>query len=280
MALSPNDPVWQVACEGDRDRYFGALLAPQDERAGLMALAAFNGDLVRIAESTSEPQLGEIRLQWWREALERLAAGAAGGSPVADALGAALKERIGLILLLKGVVEARAFDVAGGVMADEQALDAYLFKTQGALFRAAASLVSAPDHPVLDAAAQAGLAYGKTRLLCLLPHDLARGRVFLPRDVLARHGIDAAGVLADPDVPGVAAVCDELREGAKLLEARARRALRDCSAAIRRAVLPFALTRAELAALEPKGGRVGGPSRVSPLGRLYRLVWAGLRGHL
>ena len=43
-----------------------------------------------MAELVSEPGLGAIRLQWWRDAIERAASGEAIGHPVADAFGETL----------------------------------------------------------------------------------------------------------------------------------------------------------------------------------------------
>ena len=53
----------------DRDRYLTATLAPADRREALFALYAFNLEIARTREVISEPMVGQIRLQWWREAI-------------------------------------------------------------------------------------------------------------------------------------------------------------------------------------------------------------------
>ena len=65
------DTVRRIARSGDPDRALAALFAPRETRADLLALYAFNVELARIAEQVTEPELGAIRLQWWREALAR-----------------------------------------------------------------------------------------------------------------------------------------------------------------------------------------------------------------
>ena len=50
------------------DRYYAALFAPADARDDLIALAAFTGEIERIARQVSEAALGEIRVTWWRDA--------------------------------------------------------------------------------------------------------------------------------------------------------------------------------------------------------------------
>lgn len=63
-----------VYCEhtvrsNDEDRWLGAQYASPDARRKLLALHALGCELKRIPNIVSEPALGEIRLQWWREAL-------------------------------------------------------------------------------------------------------------------------------------------------------------------------------------------------------------------
>ena len=67
----------------DYDRYLCALFAPRRPRARLIALYALDLELARVRERVSEPLLGRIRLQWWRETL--LAGDDGGGHPVAVA---------------------------------------------------------------------------------------------------------------------------------------------------------------------------------------------------
>ncbi|HKA47116.1 MAG TPA: squalene/phytoene synthase family protein, partial [Methyloceanibacter sp.] len=61
--------VRTIARDGDPDRYLSALFAPAAARDHLLALYAFNVELARVGELVHEPQLGEIRLQWWRDVL-------------------------------------------------------------------------------------------------------------------------------------------------------------------------------------------------------------------
>src|SRR5438874_6276930 len=60
----------------DRDRYQTTLFAPAERHEALLALYAFNYEIARVRETVSEPMLGQIRLQWWREVLDAAYAGA------------------------------------------------------------------------------------------------------------------------------------------------------------------------------------------------------------
>lgn len=59
----------------DHERYLSVLWAPAAARPALFALHAFDLEQMRIVGDAREPMLAEIRLAWWREQLEQLAAG-------------------------------------------------------------------------------------------------------------------------------------------------------------------------------------------------------------
>src|SRR5215472_846603 len=60
-------PVAALVRQHDRDRFQTVLFAPAARREALFALYAFNCEIARVRESVTEPTLGRIRLQWWRE---------------------------------------------------------------------------------------------------------------------------------------------------------------------------------------------------------------------
>src|SRR5688500_7418967 len=70
----------------DKDRYLASLFAPDPLRPHVHALYAFHLELARVREQVSDPQLGEMRLQWWRDAIEGIYGGATPDTPVARAL--------------------------------------------------------------------------------------------------------------------------------------------------------------------------------------------------
>ncbi len=70
----------------DKDRYLAALFAPADQRGALFALYAFNAEVAAVRDRVREPMAGEIRLQWWRDALNGERGGRGSANPVAAAL--------------------------------------------------------------------------------------------------------------------------------------------------------------------------------------------------
>src|SRR5882724_8411411 len=86
-------PVAALVRRHDRDRFQTVLFAPAARREALFALYAFNYEIARVRESVTQPMLGQIRLEWWRE---NIAAAYRGGAvrhhPVVESLTAAIQD--------------------------------------------------------------------------------------------------------------------------------------------------------------------------------------------
>jgi len=267
--------VRTIARDGDLDRYASALFAPGACREHLFALYAFNVELARIGEQVSEPQLGEIRLQWWRDALDRASSCETTGQPVADAIGFAVRECKLSQQSLAGLIDARHFDVSVKIMPDTAALDDYLANTAGVLFKLASEVCMAggraAEPRVLDAAVRAaGIAYGLTGLMRALPVHARRGRVDIPEDGLLRRGTSPAQLLAGEESEGLTELLADLRETARAALKSARQHVAELPPAARPAFLPLALVDPYLRALQ-NVDPLREVADVNPLTRLWRL---------
>ncbi|RMD88930.1 MAG: squalene/phytoene synthase family protein, partial [Alphaproteobacteria bacterium] len=97
----------------DRDRWLTLLFAHPGDREALAALYAFNQEIARVRDRVSEPMLGAIRLEWWRESLRGIAAGTVRRHPVVEALAVAMAERDLPEAELLALVDAREQDLDG-----------------------------------------------------------------------------------------------------------------------------------------------------------------------
>lgn len=227
--------------EHDRDRWLACLLAPDAARPHLHALYAFNLEVSRVASQVTQALLGEMRLQFWVDALDGVERGDIRANPTADALLSTI-EACGLDReLFRELLQARRFDLYDEPQPDLEALDCYCDLTAGHLFRLAGRIV-AGDKASGAAAGPAGRAYGLSGLLRALPWLAAEGRIFLPPDLLARHGLDAGTIKARNNTPELRAALAELRNHARDDLARTRAVLRETReperAAYRLAALP------------------------------------------
>ena len=268
-----DETVRRIARSGDPDRALAALFAPREARADLLALCASNVELARIGEQVSEPHLGVIRLQWWRDAIDRAASGEALGHPVADAIGATLRRCRLSRRRIEAMIDAREFDVTIRIMPDRPSLDTYLESTAGALFALGAECLGARGGPLETAAREAGVAYGLTGLMRALPVHAARGLVWLPADALRRHGTSPEAVLAGKSGEGLLALLGELREQARGALVEAQRAIAQLDAEARRAFLPLSLVEPYLSALtKPGHDPLHEIAGINPLYRLWRMA--------
>lgn len=267
----------------DRDHYLASLFAPQPVRDDLMALNAFAAEIARVPDLVSEPMLGEIRLQWWRDALDTLDRGGTTGNPIADGLGAAMRSHTLSRALLLGAIDARTFDLSGEPMPDMQALKAYLQKTEGVMFELAAIIVCGekPDRDTRRVAQSAGLAWGLTKKLRLLSRDLSRGRLYLPLQEFEAKGVSPSALFEGKGSDQTSAVLRDLRTEAREALAATQAGLRDKNGNLVLAVLPCALVPPYLKALAHKSPEaLKAVADINPLRRIIRIARAAITGRL
>lgn len=176
----------------DSDRYVTALFAPSAGRADLLALYAFNLELARSREAVSEPALGLIRLQWWRDAIAECYEGRARRHMVVQPLAAAI-ERHGLSRhLFERIIDAREADFDPSPPERMEHLVAYADATSGALNLLALEVLGARDHGLEQAAAAVGRSWALTGMVRGLRHLLLTGRPPIPQNLMKKHGLTPA----------------------------------------------------------------------------------------
>jgi phytoene synthase len=197
--------------EHDRDRWLAALFAPAEFRPHLLALYAFSYETGRLPEIVREPTAGEIRLQWWREAIGGGRREEAMGSPIAAALGDTIEKCRLPLQAFDDLLAARTFDLYHDPMPDLAAFETYCGETSSLIFRLAGLILGGGERGGAEAAGHAGVAYATVGLLRALPIASARGQSYLPLDVLAKHGVAPEDVIARRDTEQLRAALAEMR---------------------------------------------------------------------
>jgi phytoene synthase len=235
----------------DKDRFLSSLFAPAEHRGALYALYAFNIEIARVRESIREPLAGEIRLQWWNDALAGKAAGDVEANPVAAALlTAAARYRLP-VELLTGLIAARRFDLYDDPMRTLADFDDYGRATSSTLIELAARILGGTEVPGLSPLAlHAGLGHAIAGLLQAFPIHAARGQLFLPLEVLERHGAGPQDVAAKPATAPLRSALAELRRQAREHLAQAGRLSTGIPDAGLPALLPVTLARPVLDRME------------------------------
>jgi phytoene synthase len=261
----------------DHDRYLCALFAPAPARGRLIALFALAFELARVRETVSERVLGEIRLQWWRDAVEGALAGAPPTHPVAEALVATGATRALSPEALARLIDARARDLDDAPPADRAALEAYAEGTGATLVALALDALEVDDATARRSARHVGIAWALTGLVRAIPFHAAQARCLLPAETLRAHGLAPGEVRAGN--PALGAAVAEVAGWARghLDVARAEPVPR----AALPTLLPASLAEAYLARLARAGHDPFAPSlAIAPLPRQLRLLWRWILGRI
>ena len=262
--------IREMAREKDPDRYLAALFVPEGARDALFALYAFNAELAQIADEVTEPTLGEIRLQWWRDAIQVAASGEATGHPVADAMGAALKARDLPATRLDSLIDARRFDVLERIMPDSASLFTYLDNTAGQAFLLACEFLGCDPETAAPAAQAAGRTYGLTGLMRAVTVHAAQNRLYLPVQSLQTGA--AERLMAGRADPAFLGLMSELRRRAREELETAKPLIRALPKEAQAAFKPLALVDPYLRALEAIEDPMAKVADINPLYRLWRLT--------
>jgi phytoene synthase len=257
-----NDPIAALVRRHDPDRFLTALFAPPQHRDALLTLYAFDHELARAREVTSEPHLALIRLHWWREVVE----GERRRHEVATPLSGLLDTGRLSPGVLSPIVDAYEVECEPCIetLAEWRT---WLLAGAGGIAVAAGQLLGAPDSERLRVG---GAAFGAARAI-RRNHALAqRGRCLLPADLLADAGTSVHEAIAAPGSPEVTSVLRRLAaEGREFLAAGQSGRMPRAYVA---AALPGVLARRDL--------RRDPTSHIGPRGLADRLAvtWSGLTG--
>ena len=257
-------------------RYASTLFVPVELRRPLLALYAFNVEVSRVREQVSQPLPGEVRLQWWTDMLLGEGHGGVAGNPVASELWEAIQTHRLPVDRLARLVEEHQFDLYNDPMPTVAALEGYASDTSSALFALAARIAGAPSGEVDHLARHAGLALGLVQAVDALPRDAARRQLFIPLQLLEKHGSGVEAVFGGKQTPQARAAIDEVIGQAQQHLEVALTLLAETMPEVRPVFLPLALVRRDLARLLRADNDPFAPPARSRFATLW-LLWRASR---
>lgn len=263
----------------DRDRYLTALYAPDARRAALFALYAFNLEIAKTRETVSEPMIGQIRLQWWREAVEGIYEGKTRQHEVCQALSRAVGEGELSRPYLDRMIDAREFDLTDEAPEDLAALERYAEESSSTLMMLALQALGGAAPEALEAARRGGIALALAGLLRAVPFHARQGRIYLPGDLCREAGVRRADILKGTPPTGLSQVVAEIARAARGHLSEARRGRAAVPRGALAALLPLAIVGASLKRIERAKFDVFHPRiEPGPAARQLRLMLAVFRG--
>lgn len=257
----PADAVADILRVLDRDRYNASLILPTEKRGAIQALWTFSAEVAAIRERVSEPGPGEIRLQWWVDALEGRGHGDVRRNPVAagllDAI-AAYRLQTGPLLRL---LAARRFDLYQDPMPDMETFEGYAGEVASVLYQYAALILNdgEPVEPG-DAAGHLGVADALIGHLRAFGYNASRAQLFLPLSVFTAHGVSEQQIFSGQASSGIGAALAQLADQANEHREKAGKAVAALPKPLRRAFASIAPLKLQLWEL----GRLSGTPFAGP----------------
>jgi presqualene diphosphate synthase len=258
--------------------YWAMRLLPPSRREAMYAIYAFCREVDDIVDSDDPPAAKQAALEQWRREIDAIYAGNSvlplGRILAADAAQFHLR-REDFLAIIDGMAMDAEHDIRAPSLAE---LDLYCDRVASAVGRLSVRAFG-DDSPSADRVAHhLGRALQLTNILRDLGEDAARGRLYLPRDLLVDVGIIATAPDSVLHHPSLGDVCEALADIAERHFADARAAMAQCA---RRAMRPAramgAVYHAQLERLRARGWeRLAEPIKLSKPVKLWIALRHGL----
>lgn len=206
-----------------------------------------------IREAVSEPILGEIRLRWWRDAIDGAFRGEAPEHPVATALARAIARNPLPREPFEAMIDARSLDLADAPPETLDDLIDYARGVSSSLVSLAMAALGGATAEAGEAGRHAGISWALIGLIRAHPFHAGQGRLYLPRSLLDEAGLRPGDALRGDCPPGLADVIRGLADEARARLDKARRAGRGLGRDVLPALLPMRLASLYLGAIARAG---------------------------
>ncbi|XP_073234304.1 NADH dehydrogenase (ubiquinone) complex I, assembly factor 6-like isoform X2 [Porites lutea] len=160
----------------DYENFLCVLLLPKGSRRSVFAVRAFNIEVARIQDTVSDPNIGRMRLQFWRDSLDNIYQGNPPQQPVA------------LELAEEKSIDNRPYDTA-------DSLEEHGENTVSSVLYLILECLGVKDVQADHAASHLGKAIGVVTLLRATPFHGSRGKVYIPSDVMIKHGVSQEDII-------------------------------------------------------------------------------------
>ena len=236
--------------------YWAMRLLPRHRRNAMYAIYAFCREVDDIADGERPVEHKIAALNAWREEIDAVYA----GHP-RYLVARALSEPVSRYHLRRddfvAVIDGMEMDAREAIRApDLVLLDLYCARVASAVGHLSVHIFGDPSDAAHAVAESLGRALQLTNILRDLDEDAGRGRLYLPREVLDRHGIRGTYPKAVLRHPALSAVCREVAAIAEQHFQLSMRAMESCSRrSMRPAAVMAAIYHATLSALLRSGWR-------------------------
>ena len=193
-----DDPEWVLARHA-RTFHFAARFLPAEKRRPvtvLYALCRTLDDLVDEPGPGWTVEATRAELEQWRRWARASGAGPAPREPLGSQAAAVLHAYAIPSAYVLELIDGLSADLDRPTLMTEDDLARYCYQVASTVGLMMAHILGCVTPTTLVAAAELGAAMQRTNVLRDVGADLARGRLYLPADELARHGLTREHLLA------------------------------------------------------------------------------------
>lgn len=193
--MTPQEYCQQKAARSGSSFYYSFVFLPRDRREAIIALYAFCREVDDVVDECSDVAIAATKLQWWRNEINNLFAGRP-QHPVTKAL-APVVERFNLPQEhFLEVIDGMQMDLDYNSYPDFKTLSLYCHRVASMVGLMSIEIFGYEDRQTRKFAHELGMAFQLTNILRDVREDAERGRLYIPLDELASHGVGVADVLS------------------------------------------------------------------------------------
>ena len=279
MQNQSGDEIEEIVKRSGSSFYWAMRRLPDEKRRAMYAIYAFCREVDDIADEPGDIDEKRAGLAMWRGEIERLY-----GEQPRHMISKALLEPVARFGIRKNdfraVIDGMETDAQEQVrMATMADLEVYCDQVASAVGRMSVRVFGIPDALGIQLANAQGQALQLTNILRDVKEDASRNRLYIPRDLLISHDIDADDIDAVIANPALAEVCELMSHIAARRYQEARSVIRQCRRdQVRPAVMMMEAYHQILDKLVRRGWRdISKPVRLSKFEKVWTAIRFGLR---
>ncbi|OZJ03951.1 hypothetical protein BZG36_02942 [Bifiguratus adelaidae] len=173
----------------DYDNYLCIPFYPSSVRNAQYAIRALNIELAGIRESVSNTIIGQMRMQFWRDTIDKVYKGTPPSQPIAIALAEALKTCSFSSMWIKRLIDEREANLQDPQYMTIKDLETYAENTASQVLYLQLESLGVRDVQADHAVSHIGKAIGITTLLRAMPFHASHRRMILPAEITAKYNV-------------------------------------------------------------------------------------------
>ena len=254
--MTPNEYCQQKTARSGTSFYYSFLFLPPERRVAITALYAFCREVDDVVDEVSDPELARTKLAWWRREI-----GAVFNGTPQHPVALALQNVVAAYRLpeehFQAVLDGMAMDLERSRYLDFAELERYCHCVAGVVGLMSAEIFGYANPATRQYARDLGIAFQLTNIIRDVGEDARRGRIYLPQDELASHGVTSTSLLKTEHTDALTALMVDQVARAHRWHARALEALPDEDRGTQRpGLIMAAIYRTLLDEIERDGYRV------------------------